>query len=283
MPIQYNEFYNENTGLTVGVKKLLFSEQSEYQLVEVLETDTWGNLLTIDGIVMLSEKDEFVYHEMIIHTAMFAHPAPEKVLIIGGGDGGSAREALRHKTVKQVDLVEIDETVVRASKLFLPEVGAWDDPRLRVLYEDGIAFIKKAKAEYDVIVIDSTDPIDHAVGLFEKEFYELCHAALRENGVLTAQTETPWLEAGHPVIKNVFKSLDSIFSTSAMYLAYIPLYPTGMWSFAFASKNFGYADKEVLDRIDKGLAGFGSELKYYNKNVHQAAFALPNFAADIIR
>src|SRR6056297_3306214 len=134
MPLQYNEYYNEQTGLTVGLKKLLFSKQTAYQLVEVYETDTWGNLLTIDGMVMLSEKDEFVYHEMLVHVPLFTHPNPENVLIIGGGDGGSAREALKHKNVKKVDMVEIDETVVRASKRFLPNVGDFNNPRLNVIF-----------------------------------------------------------------------------------------------------------------------------------------------------
>ncbi|MCC5914936.1 MAG: hypothetical protein JJU46_11215, partial [Balneolaceae bacterium] len=154
MPLQYNEFYNEQTGLTIGLKKLLFSKESEFQTVEVYETDTWGNLMTIDGMVMLSERDEFVYHEMISHIAMFTHPNPKRVLIIGGGDGGTAREVLKHTSVEQVDMVEIDKTVVDASKLHLPGVGDFDNPKLNVLYEDGIAFVKNVKQPYDVIIID---------------------------------------------------------------------------------------------------------------------------------
>lgn len=283
MPLQYNEFYNESTGLTVGVKKLLFSEQTPYQLVEVYETDTWGNLMTIDGMVMLSEKDEFVYHEMLAHTGMFAHPNPEKVLIIGGGDGGTAREVMRHPSVKHVDMVEIDEAVVRASKLYLKDVGAWDDARLNVLFEDGIAFVKQAKAQYDVVIIDGSDPVGPAEGLFEKRFFELCAAALKEDGILTAQTESPWVPEYHPSMKKVFDALEDVFAESAMYLAYIPLYPAGMWSFAYASKGIKATDAEVLTRVEKGMANFGSHLNYYNKEVHAGAFALPNFVADIIR
>src|SRR6056297_1559877 len=141
MPLQYNEFYNARTGLTIGLKKLLFSKQSQYQLVEVYETDTWGNLMTIDCMVMLSERDEFVYHEMLAHVGLFTHPNPERVLIIGGGDGGTAREVLRHDSVQHVDMVEIDEAVVRASKKFLPEVGDWDNPKLNVRFEDGLRFV----------------------------------------------------------------------------------------------------------------------------------------------
>ena len=145
MGFQYNEFYNEQSGLTIGIKRVLFSEQTPYQSVEVFETDTWGNFMTIDGMAMLSEKDEFVYHEMISHPALFAHPNPKRVLIIGGGDGGTAREVLKHASVEHVDMVEIDEAVVRASKLFMPHVGDFDNPKLHVLYEDGIAFMKNVR------------------------------------------------------------------------------------------------------------------------------------------
>lgn len=283
MPLQYNEFYNEQTGLTVGLRKLLFAEQSEYQLVEVYETDTWGNLMTIDGMVMLSEKDEFVYHEMLSHPVMFAHPNPEKVLIIGGGDGGTAREVLKHPSVQQVDMVEIDETVIRASKEFLPGVGAWDDERLNVKVEDGIAFVKNAPNSYDVLIVDGSDPVGPAEGLFEKGFFELCFAALKDDGVLSAQTESPWVEDYHPSIKKVFSALNEVFDKSSMYLGYIPLYPAGMWSFAFASKSVGPVDDEVMQRVINGMTGFGSSLRYYNEAVHKGSFALPNFVADIIR
>lgn len=280
---QYNEYYKGKTGLTVGVKKVLFSEQTPYQKVEVFETDAWGNLMTIDGMVMLSEKDEFVYHEMLSHVGMFAHPNPEKVLVIGGGDGGTAREVLRHPSVKVVDMVEIDEAVVRASKEFLPAVGAWDDPRLTVHFEDGIAFVKAATNEYDVIIIDGSDPVGPAEGLFEKDFFEFCFNALTENGVLTGQTESPWVKEYYPSMKKVFNALTEVFDESAMYLGYIPLYPAGMWSFAYASKGIRANDSEVLARVEQGLETFGNSLKYYNKDMHSASFALPNFVAEIIR
>ncbi len=283
MPFQYNEYYNERTGLTVGIRKVLFSEQTDYQLVEVYETDTWGNLMAIDGMVMLSEKDEFVYHEMLAHVGMFAHPNPEKVLIIGGGDGGTAREVLRHPSVQQVDMVEIDEAVVRASKLHLKDVGAWDDPRLHVLFEDGIAFVQKAESEYDVVIIDGSDPVGPAEGLFEKEFFQYCHTALKGHGVLTAQTESPWVESYHTSIKQVFNALDQVFTDSSMYLGFIPLYPAGMWSFAFASKGIDPLSDEVLKRAETGFSAFGEQLRYYNPDIHSGSFALPNFVADIIR
>jgi len=283
MPLSYNEYYHGRTGLTVGLKKLLFSEQTPYQLVEVYETDTWGNLMTIDGMVMLSEKDEFVYHEMLTHVGLFAHPKPERVLIVGGGDGGSAREVLRHDSVKQVDMVEIDEAVVRASKECMPGVGAFEDPRLKVRYEEGIAFVKNVSDSYDMIIIDGSDPVGPAEGLFEKDFYRYCYEALSEDGVLTAQTESPWVPEYHASMRKVFRALDEVFECSAMYLAFIPLYPAGMWSMAFASKGADPHSAKSMQRVQDGLAVFGDRLRYYNADVHRGAFSLPNFVADIIR
>lgn len=283
MALQFNEYYNERTGLTVGVNKLLFSEQTEYQLVEVYETDTWGNLMAIDGMVMLSEKDEFVYHEMLSHVGMFTHPNPERVLIIGGGDGGTAREVMRHNSVQRVDMVEIDEAVVRASKKHLPHVGDWENPKLKVLFEDGIKFVQDIKDPYDIIIIDGSDPVGPAEGLFKKDFIQACYDGLAENGVLAAQTESPWVQDYYASINRVFTALDAIYEVSKMYLGYIPLYPAGMWSFAFASKGVDPLSEETLERVEDGLKQFGSELKYYNADVHTGCFALPNFVADIIR
>ena len=282
MPFQYNEYYNEKTGLTVGIEELLFSEQTDYQLVEVYETDTWGNMMTIDGMVMLSEKDEFVYHEMLSHVGLFSHPNPGRVLIIGGGDGGTAREVMRHDSVRHVDMVEIDEAVVRASKEFLPKVGDWDNPKLNVLFEDGIKFVQNITEPYDVIIIDGSDPVGPAEGLFEKKFIQACYDGLSDNGVLAAQTESPWVESYHQSMNKVFTALDAIYPVSKMYLAYIPLYPAGMWSFAFASKGAEPQSPGTLQRVEEGLADFGNELKYYNKEVHTGCFALPNFVKEIL-
>lgn len=283
MPLTYLEYYNGSTGLSVGVNKVLFSEQTPFQKVEVYETDTWGNLMTIDGMVMLSEKDEFVYHEMIAHVGLFSHPNPRRVLIIGGGDGGTAREVLKHPSVEHVDMVEIDEAVVRASKLHMPSVGAFDNPKLHVLYENGLTFVDNVPNKYDVIIIDGSDPVGPAVDLFKQEFYDKCYAALSENGVLTGQTESPWVPSYHESMQSVFNALNNAFELSKMYLAFIPLYPTGMWSMAYASKGIDPLSPEVIARVEDGLKSFGSTLKYYNQEIHSASFALPGFVKDIIR
>lgn len=282
MGLVYNEFYNERTGLTVGLKQVLFSEQTPYQKVEVYETDTWGNLMTIDGMVMLSEKDEFVYHEMLTHVGMFAHPNPKTVLIIGGGDGGTAREVMRHPSVERVDMVEIDEAVVRASKLHMPNVGDFENPKLNVIYDNGLEFVKKAKDEYDVVIIDGSDPVGPAVDLFKKEFYQNCYDCLKSDGILTAQTESPWVGHYHESISNLFTVLDDVFEVSKMYLAFIPLYPTGMWSLAFASKGIDPHSEEVLTRVKEGTSKWADSLQYYNEQMHTGSFAIPNFVRNIL-
>jgi spermidine synthase len=204
------------------------------------------------------------------------------VLIIGGGDGGTAREVLRHPSVTHIDMVEIDEAVVRASKQFLPNVGDWNNSRLNVLFEDGIKFVQSIQEPYDVIIIDGSDPVGPAEGLFEKDFIQACYDGLTENGVLTAQTESPWVPEYHKSMNKVFKALDNIYPVSKMYLAYIPLYPGGMWSFAYASKGVVPLDDAVLARVEKGMADFGDKLKYYNVPVHRGCFALPGFVEDIL-
>jgi spermidine synthase len=280
MPVQYNEFYNERTGLTIGVNRLLFSHQSEYQLVEVYETDTWGNLMTIDGMVMLSEKDEFVYHEMLSHTGLFTHRSPERVLIIGGGDGGTAREVMKHKTVQHVDMVEIDETVINASKKYLKDVGDFDNPKLHLQIEDGISFVRNINEPYDMIIIDGSDPVGPAAGLFEKEFYSHCFRALTDEGVLATQTETPWIYSYHESMKKVYSSLNKLFNHTRIYLCSIPLYPSGIWSMMCASKKLDPIEESVLKRVEEGVSALG-KLKYYNREVHKGSFALPNFVKDI--
>lgn len=282
MTKQFHEYYNGRTGLTVGINKVLFSETTPYQKVEIFETDTWGNMMTIDGMVMLSEKDEFVYHEMLAHVPMFAHPNPKRILIIGGGDGGTAREVLRHPSVQHVDMVEIDEAVVRAARLYMPDVGNFDNPKLTVHYEDGIAFVGRVSEPYDVIIIDGSDPVGPAVELFSESFYKNCYKALTVNGIISSQTESPWVPSYHPDIRKLFSSLNVIFEVSRMYLAFIPLYPSGMWSLAYASKGIHPHDPAVMDRVVKGTTSMVSSLRYYNPEVHQGSFALPGFVRAIL-
>jgi len=219
---------------------------------------------------------------MISHTAMFTHPNPERVLIIGGGDGGTAREVMKHPTVKHVDMVEIDKAVVDASKLHFSGVGDFENPKLRVYYEDGIAFVKNVTEKYDIIIIDGSDPVGPAEGLFEKEFYQFCFDALGSDGVLTTQTESPWVESYHPSMKKVFGALNDLFPISKMYTCAIPLYPAGLWSMGIASKKEDPLGDATVNRIQSADKIFKT-LRYYNPGIHTASFALPTFVKNIIK
>ncbi|MFW6211177.1 MAG: polyamine aminopropyltransferase, partial [bacterium] len=223
---------------------------------------------------MLNEYEEFVYHEMIAHIPLFAHPAPKKALVIGGGDGGTVREILKHKSIKQVDFVEIDKMVFDVSKRFFKKLTSWKkDKRVNFFFEDGCRFIKDKENYYDVIIIDSTDPVDIGKVLFTKGFYADVKKALTKNGIMTAQTEDPFYSGD--ILRKTNKRIQSVFGKNRthLYLAFVPTYPSGCWSFAFASKT---NDIKIKNRAA------GIKTKYYNKNVHLASFCLPNFVKELV-
>ncbi len=277
MNLWFTENQTDNLRLSFKVKKLIDYRKSKFQTLAVYDTVEYGILFTLDDFVMLTEKDEFVYHEMISHVALSCHPNPENVLVIGGGDGGTIREIEKHNRVKNITLVEIDEEVVNISKQHLPFVACgFEDKRVKVLIEDGIKYIIDRKNEYDIIVIDSTDPVAFAEGLFHTEFYQYVFNALKEDGIMVAQTEYPFLKGDF--IKKVYSSLKEVFPIVSPYLAFIPTYPTGMWSFAFASKKYHY----LKDLNSKYIEDFSKDLKYYTPEVHKGAFALPKFLKEMI-
>lgn len=281
---QFNEYYKGRSGLTLGIHKKIYSKQSPYQRVEVFETDAWGNLLTIDGLVMLSEKDEFVYHEMLSHVPLFTHPNPERILIIGGGDGGTAREVMRHSRVKSVDLVEIDETVVEACKRHLPAVGDFSNPKLSLRIEDGIQFIANSENEtYDVVIVDGSDPVGPAEGLFDTSFVEQCARILKSDGVFASQSESPWVEKYHPSMQYLVKGLRQYFPIVNPYLCAIPLYPTGLWSMVVASKQYDPKGNQISEEIEKEGDDFLKGCTYYTEELHYSAFALPAFVRKIFK
>ncbi len=281
MGIQYNEYYHKSSGLTLGIDEFLFSHHSKFQKVEIYQTDTWGKLLVIDDMVMLSEEDEFVYHEMLAQVPLATHPDPQRILIIGGGDGGTAREVLKHPSVKSVDLVEIDEVVIQACKLHMPDIGDWNNPRLTVHIANGIEHLKQSTDTYDVILVDGSDPVGPAVDLFRKEFYQYGLNALKENGVMATQCESPWIASYHSHMKEVYDVMDQLFSVHYPYLASIPLYPAGLWCFMLGSKSADPLSGETIERVQSNTTNFGASFRYYNPEIHRSAFSLPNFVRDI--
>jgi spermidine synthase len=279
-------FTDKNDDIALSIRHKgdrVFREKSPYQTVEIFDTFAYGKMLTIDNMVMCSEKDENAYHEMIIHVPMLVNPAFKDVLVIGGGDGGSVREILRHPQVEQVTMVEIDDAVVRASKEFLPSLsGALDDPKLDLRIEDGIAFVANAPdASYDLIIVDSSDPVGPSEGLFSTAFYQQVYRCLRPGGAIAAQSESP--RFNQRAFVDIHHCLKGIFGNGNVfcYLAFIPTYPTGMWSFNYATKGAAHP----LEDFDAPRAeGFAQEhnLQYYNPGVHQGAFSLPTFVRHML-
>lgn len=275
---------DEDTALSLRHKgDRLYRKQSPYQLVEVYDTFAYGKMLSIDNMVMCTEKDEYGYHEMIAHVPAISHPNLKRALVIGGGDGGTVRELLKHDSLEEVVMVEIDEAVVEASKLHLPSLAsAFDHPKLNLIIGDGIDYVKNGASEsFDVIIIDSTDPIGPAAGLFTYDFYQHAHRILTQNGILVTQSESPRFNLA--AFKECFKCYRRIFGKESVhcYLAFIPTYPSGMWSFSFSSKG----NAHPLSHFDAEQAGAFAKkhgLRYYNAGVHQAAFALPTFVQELL-
>ena len=267
------EYQTPSLGFTCKITGVLRNEQTDFQHLVVVQTEQFGKMLLLDGMVMTTDVDEYVYHEMISHVGLNAHPAPKRVLIIGGGDGGVLREVLKHPQVEEAVLVDIDGRVIQASRDFFPQFNAaFDHPKAKVIVDDGIAYIKQAKNQYDLILIDSTEPVGPAVQLFSKEFYADVHQALTADGIMVAQSESPFFN--QDVIKMVHEGISAVFPICKLYLASVPTYPSGLWSFTVGSKQH---DPESLN--------YQSEYPttYYNTAIHQAAFKLPNFVANILK
>jgi len=263
---------------------VFFDVQSPFQRVRILESIKYGKMLALDDMVMTTIKDEFHYHEMIAHPSLFTLQNAKNVLVIGGGDGGTVREVLRHSNIEKVTMVEIDGEVIKACKEHLPEIAAaFDDPRLELIVDDGIAFVKNAPdAIYDLLIVDGSDPVGPAEGLFSVEFYQNCYRTLKADGILVAQGESP--KFNEKAFAELNQTLQGIFGTNnaPVGLFFVPTYPTGMWSFQYGLK--GAADPRKLNNPD-AIKTFVSEkgLRYYNEDIHFSTFALPNFVKQLIQ
>lgn len=275
MDLWYTEKQTEHFGITAKVKRTLHTEQTPFQKLDMLETEEFGNMLTLDGMVMTTERDEFVYHEMVAHVPLFTHPNPKNVLVVGGGDGGVLREIIKHPEVEKATLVEIDGQVIEYSKKYLPTIAsAFGDERIEVKVDDGFMHIAQSRNAYDVIMVDSTEPVGPAAKLFEKGFYEGIAKALKDDGLFIAQTDNPWFKAD--LIRQVFGDVNEIFPVTRLYTANVPTYPSGLWTFTIGSKK--HDPLEVSDDRFHEI-----DTKYYTKELHKAAFVLPKFVADIIK
>ncbi len=279
-PLSADWFIEKHTpaaGMVLRVKKRLHSSQSTYQSIEVFETDSFGRVLVLDNCVMLSDRDEFIYHEMIAHPAMLLHARPQRVLVVGGGDGGSLRELLRYPSVAQADLVEIDEQVVRICSQWFPALShSFKDSRVRLHYQDGFQFLESLEQVYDVLLVDSIDAVGEAAKLFTLEFYQRVQRALRSGGIAVFQTESPFYNGD--VCLRSLGLLRQLFRHAYIYTAQIPTYPGGFWSFCMASDQLSPKTAAWQQTPE-----FLSQLKYFTPSIGRAAFVLPNYVKQTLQ
>lgn len=278
MELWFKEIETKDLHIGFRVSDILHRERSDFQDIAIMDTPSFGRMLVLDGIVQTTVNDEFFYHEMIVHVPLMSHPNPERVLVIGGGDGGTVREVVKHASVKHVDMVEIDGRVIELCKQHLPELShALDDPRVHIHVADALKFIKEVAAEtYDVVIVDSSDPLGPAIGLFKQEFYEDVARSLKSDGLMVAQTESPWLTPD--IVRDIVAAVDAAFTRGAhLYMTTVPIYSLGQWSFTVGTKGPDPREPrlDATHHVPEGL-------QYYTADIHRAAFTLPRFVEVLL-
>ena len=280
MEMWFHDEHTDNVKLAIRVDYQVFSAQSEIQRIDVLESKEFGKILVVDGDLMLTEKDEFIYHEMISHVPMAVHPQVERILVIGGGDGGVVRELAKYDTVEQIDVVEADPLLVEVCRKYFPQMAcSLNDPRVHIYHEDGLRFIRSKSDAYDLIIIDSPNPFGAGEGLFTKEFYGNCFNALHEEGIMINQHESPFYKEEAFQCQRMHKRIVESFPISRIYQAHIPSYPSGHWLFGVASKR--YHPIHDMDGIQWKLRGI--QTKYYLPRLHEGVFALPAYVEELVQ
>ncbi|MFQ5722008.1 MAG: polyamine aminopropyltransferase [Candidatus Aminicenantales bacterium] len=268
---EVKEFHTPSCGIFFKKKKVLYKQKSPYQEIMVIDNEYFGKVLLLDGLVQTTEKDEFFYHELLIHPAMITHPSPEKILIIGGGDGGALKEVLRY-SIKKAYLVEIDPSMIEVSKKYFPWLGpCLEDERVELINTDGQIFIEQTEQKFDVVIIDISDPVGPSFALHQKDFYFKLKKCLKVEAVVVAQIGSPFFDLGSIIQKNKF--FREIFTNVYFYLGPTPTYPGGSWCYAYLSNKIS----PFKIRRDPP-----SVLKYFNPEIHHSAFALPNFMKEFL-
>ncbi|MDI9418939.1 MAG: polyamine aminopropyltransferase [Firmicutes bacterium] len=275
----FTEDYTPNVKFSIKIREKLVDLKSQYQTIAVYDTHDFGRVLVIDGYLMLTEKDEFIYHEMITHVSMAVNPSIKDVLVVGAGDGGTVRELTRYQTIERIDMVEIDRQVVEVCRKYLPQTaGKLDDPRVRLFFMDGVQFAADKAGEYDLIIVDSTDPLGPGEGLFTRSFYADCHRALKDQGILANQIGGPYYPDDIQAVQNAYRKIKSVFPVARVYQANIPTYASGHWLFGFASKGLD----PVQDLKADVWNSLGLHTQYYNTKLHLGGFALPNYVKQLL-
>ena len=270
-------FENHTPGYGVAwkIKQIIHSEKTAYQQLDIVDTVEWGKTLVLDGNVQTTEKDEFMYHEMMVHVALNSKPDVKQVLIVGGGDGGVLKELVKYEQIQGIDLVEIDERVVKNSQQYFPVfAAAFQDPRLVLRIEDAIEYVKTSDKKYDLVIIDSSDPIGPAVGLYSLDFYQNISRILAEDGMMIAQSESPIFY--QEIFQSIYQNINAVYPITRVYLGAVPTYVAGPWSFTIGSKK--YDPSKIID--DSTMI---SGLQYYNREIHRAAFCLPPYIEQLLR
>lgn len=280
LELWYTEQHTENVRFSIKVDKPVYSERSEFQRIDVFRSNEFGTFFTLDGLMMVTEKDEFIYHDMIVHVPMATNPKIKNVLVIGAGDGGTVRELTRYAAIENIDMVEIDKMVVDVCREYLPQTACkLDDPRVNLYFEDGLKFVRTKENTYDLIIVDSTDPFGPGEGLFTREFYGNCYKALKEDGILVNQHESPYYDAYAKSMQRAHQRILEFFPVCRVYQAHIPTYPSGHWLFGFASKKYD----PITDLDEQAWNKLKLNTRYYNTDIHKGSFALPNYVKDLLK
>ncbi len=275
----YSEYHTPNVRFSIKIEKQLHSEKSDYQDISVCKSYEFGKFLTLDGVMMMTEKDEFVYHEMMVHVPMAVNPDIKTVLVIGAGDGGILRELGKYPQIEKIDLVEIDERVIEVCKEFLPQTACgFENPKATIHIEDGLKFIRHTANKYDLIIVDSTDPSGPGEVLFTKEFYGNCYSALTDSGIMVNQHESPFYEEDAIATGRAHKRISSCFPIATVYQAHIPTYPSGHWLFGYASKTL----HPTGDMCAEKWNSLDIETRYYSSRLHAGCFCLPKYVEELL-
>ncbi|MFR2234367.1 MAG: polyamine aminopropyltransferase [Lachnospiraceae bacterium] len=279
MEIWFSENHSPHVRFDIRVERQLYSAKSEYQRIDVFSSPEFGKFLTLDGSVIFSEQDCFIYNEMVVHVPMSVHPHVEKVLIIGGGDGGVAKELINYDTVKCIDIVEQDAMFIEACKEFFPETAkGLDDERVHVYNTDALRFLRSQSDVYDLIINDATDPFGASEGFFTREFYGNCYKALKDDGILVYQHGSPFYDEDEQACRRMHKKVFNTFPISRVYQAHIPTSPSGYWLFGFASKKY----HPLADFKPEEWKKLQIPTEYYTCNLHTGAFMLPKYVEELL-
>lgn len=279
MEMWFSEIHTQNIKLTIRTDKQLFSGESDYQRIDVFDSPELGKFVTLNGDIIFSDADEFVYDEMVTHVPMAVHPNVKKVLIIGGGDGGVAKELSYFPEIEEIEIVEQDELFMEVCQKFFPDMAqGLKDPRVKIYHEDGLRFLRRRINEYDLIINDSTNPFGYTEGLFTKEFYGSCYKALKEDGIMVYQHGSPFYDEDEAACRSMHRKVFRSFPISRVYQAHITTCPAGYWLFGFASKKY----HPIRDFDGARWRKRNIKTWYYTANLHIGAFMLPRYVEDLL-